>query len=342
MSNEISVEALCQEVVASAEAQVDREISERLQKAFQALSQHPDRLQSMTILADAVPRMNSPIGCGILAVSLGAGVEHGADPDDAIPRLIEALRRWMGKIPDDLSEPISSELSSGLEFLGQGIVAHISRSPTRWAQYRQDEQFMSELQRVEGVSAGCNWVYELLSRTSGSLIAIDVAERRAFRVEYKNLSNCFHLFTLLQIELAPRMPYAPRISQELVEVATGPAMHDVTDAAWWHYGNGTSSKPNILASIWGELSPSTIPMIDSQQIVLLWPPLLESRQWDGNFFRPYLMAAPPSLRIIEELPAVEVDQWWQTLELPERLPEEVAKTRPSPTEALKRLWWKFW
>ncbi len=342
MANEISLEALCQEVVASAEAQVGREISDRLRNAFNALAEHPDRRQAVTILAGAIPQIGSPVGCGILAVWLGAGVENGIDPDDAIPRLIEALRNWMRKIPDDLSKPISAELSSGLEFLGQGIVAHISRSPTRWKQYGHDEQLMQELQRVEGVSAGCNWVYELLSRTSGSLIAIDVAERRAFRVEYKNLSNCFHLFTLLQIELAPRLTYAPRISQDLMEVATGPAMHDVTDAAWWHYGDGTSSEANILASIWGELSPTTIPMINSQQIMLLWPPLLSSRQWDGNFFRPFLMAAPPSLRIVEELPAVEVDQWWETLELPARLPEADTKAKTSPTEAQKQPWWKFW
>lgn len=115
MANEISLEALCQEVVASAEAQVGREISERLRNAFNALAEHPDRRQAVTILADAIPQVGSPVGCGILAVSLGAGVEHGADPDYAIPRLIEALRRWMGKNP---GRSLETNLSRVIEWFG--------------------------------------------------------------------------------------------------------------------------------------------------------------------------------------------------------------------------------
>jgi hypothetical protein len=81
---------------------------------------------------------------------------------------------------------------------------------------------------------------------------------------------------------------------------------DAKDEAWWHYGSCLSPTPELVYSIWGEMSPKYIQRIDGQQLMLLWSPLLASRVWDSGFYHPFLEVCPPKVEIIEQLSALDV------------------------------------
>lgn len=332
----LPLEGAVDEVLAAANGLREATVSERMRDAFNRLAAHPEANRARSLLAPRLAEIASPIGAGLVTVWLGAGVEGGADPDPLIPHLLAALKRWTSTVAtgpegEAIGEPDERTLQ-GLEWLGQGIVAHLSRS-REIARYRDDESLAAELDRVRSLSVGCQWVWELLSKESALLIVLEVAAGRGFRVRYENLSNCFHLFTLLQAALAPVLPGRKRVAKSLLEAAAGMSMEDVHDAAWWHYGRGDVPEADFAAMIWGEQPPSAIPRVDGEAVMLLWPPVLKERSWDGNFFRPYLMAAPPAVTLLGELSPEEVRGWRVRLKLPEAV---------EPTLPVKKPWWRRW
>ena len=77
--------------------------------------------------------------------------------------------------------------------------------------------------------------------------------------------------------------------------------------------------------VFGEAGPESIVEIDGAQVLLLWPPIMQSRGWNAGFFGPLIVAAPPAVEVIEELAAEEVQRWRERLQLP---------------EAKKKRWWR--
>ncbi|WP_197455249.1 hypothetical protein [Stieleria neptunia] len=55
--------------------------------------------------------------------------------------------------------------------------------------------------------------------------------------------------------------------------------------------------------------------------------MIQSRQWGGGFFGPFLQASPPDVTVTAELTDAEVQHWFETLNLP---------------EVAAKPWWKFW
>ena len=334
-SPETAIGELANHVIHAAGLQHDSDCPDELRDALNAIAEHESREEARLLVARRLGEVTSPTGAGFLAVWLGAGAEGGADPDLTGDAILGSLLRWAGSVaslPDedaDDDEPdVDAKIFAGLEMLGQGLVAHIARSPTLLQQMANDPDVVAELERVEYASAGPMWVLELLRKRSGTLLVIHVEQRRAVQVSYQNLSNCFHLFTLLQSALsAVNMPGAKRVSARLLAVARGDGMMDCHDEAWWHYGVGTCPAADLGGSVWGEANPDSIPKIDGQQVILLWPMIIKSRQWGVGFFRPLLQASPPDVTVIAELTVDEVKQWVEKLRLPEIIPEP---------------WWKFW
>jgi hypothetical protein len=310
------------------------EFNPALRDALDAFNQYPDRQAARVRIAERIPSVPAPRGAGFLAVWLGGGVENGADPEPAIPHLVTALLKWSRTISlpendeDSAGEAVADEETlAGLEWLGQGLVAHLARCPAARAAYATREDVLAELERVEQVSVGCLWVRELLSKRSGTLIVIHVAGRKGVRVGYENISKCFHLFTLLQAALAGRMPGARRVPAGTVAIARGERDGEASDSAWWHYGPGTVPEANVVASIWGEAGPESIPAVDGEQVMLLWPPQLAGRSWDANFFLPRIEAAPARVHVIEDLSPEELGLWWAKLKL---------------STAVPKPWWRLW
>jgi len=339
-SSDSPIEQAVENILHAANQQHGANITDAFRDALNAIAHHPGRFDALTRIAARLPELTAPRGAGLLAVWLGGAVEKGADPEPAIPHLFGTLLRWSRTVslpePDAEGNPpgelvLSEETLGGLEWLGQGLVAHLAQSPSTRSVYAAREEVLAELERVEPVSSGCLWVREILRKCSGTLVVLHVAGRKGVRVEYRNLSNNFHLFTLLQGALAEagtgRMPGSKRVSAEVLAIARGEADGAAHDSVWWHYGPGNVPESNVVASVWGEASPLTIPEIEGEQVLLLWPMQLSSRSWDGGFFTPRLAAAPASVTVIEELGADQIEAWWAKLKLP-RL-----KEKP---------WWKLW
>ena len=275
-------------------------------------------------IAGVLHEIEAPCGAGILAVWLGARVESGGDPALTCRPILEAFLTWSRKIessPEEGGEAAEDpdpdqDVAEGLQLLGQALVAHLSRSPEELSRIAQSPQIKSEIERVEYASAGAMWLMHLLRQQSGELVVLGVAERRGAVVRYENISNCFHLFTLLQSALAPLFPGGESPSEELLAVARGESQADVSDRARWHYGQPTSPSAELGAWIWGEGAPDQIASIEGSRVLLLWPPILESRSWDGGFFGPVLYAKPPRVEVVEPLADAEIDRWWERLGLP--------------------------
>jgi len=331
MHDQQTVERLIQDVVEAADQQHGADVSARLRDALSAIAPHAGDGDTRHMLAARSIEVQSPIGAGFIAMWLGAVAEEGVDPAPVISPLVDSMLKWSRTIQaedgEECPETIDPDLEQGMQWLGQGLVANLSRCPDQREFYAAREDVLTELDRTEHVAIGCLWVTELLRQQSGKLLVVHVAGRKACFVSYENISNCFHLFTLLQAALDGLLPGTKTTRSNVVAVARGELMEDVSDVAWWHYGRGDVPESNIAASIWGEGSPQQIPQVDGVQVLLLWPPVFESRSWDGGFFMPFLAAAPPRVTVLDELSPEQLDEWWTKIRLP--------VTKPKPR-------WKLW
>jgi hypothetical protein len=315
---------------AAAERQNGLVLSNDLHNAMSALSDLPqvDVKQIAAILAEC----SSPTGAGFLAVWLGAGVERGKDADLTCQPILETFLKWSGTVEtpperedaeadddppgEDAPEP-DPETIAGLQLLGQSLVAHLARSPELLRAIAQTEPMYREFKRLEPLSYGAGWVMHLLRQRSGQLVVLNAGNKNGVIVRYENISNCFHLFTLLQGALAPLMPDAAEPSEQILDIARGRAEGNVQDYAWWHYSQPDATKADIAASVWGEMAPDGIASVDGSQVLVLWPPIIASRSWDAGFFLPILYASPPNVEVLEILSPAELDVWWEQLGLPE-------------------------
>jgi hypothetical protein len=177
----------------------------------------------------------------------------------------------------------------------------------------QDEELLDKIEEIAEFSNGAMWIDELFQKVSDTLIVIHAEKKVGVRVRYENISNCFHLFTLLQESIASVMPGSKETSEEILEIAKkGEYINENdSDEAWWHYGDFFSKKANIFSSIFGEISPSSISRVNGEQVMLLWSPILAKRTWGCDFCRPYLDAMPPSVELIEVLTDNEVDKFFE-------------------------------
>lgn len=316
----------------AAERQRGLELSNDLHNAMSGLADLPE--VDVTQIANILGATSSPAGAGFLAVWLGAGVERGKDAGLTCAPILETFLQWSRKIatpPErgesdaDEEEPYDAvlvaepdpETIAGLQLLGQSLVVHLAHSPDLRRAAAQNEQIYREFRRLEHVSYGAGWVTHLLRQRSGQLVVLNAGNKNGVVVRYENLSNCFHLFTLLQGALAALMPDADQPSEALLEIARGRGEGTVRDHAWWHYGQPTINRPDIVGSVWGEMAPDGIASIEGSQVLLLWPPIMASRGWDTGFFAPVLYASPPNVEVLEVLSPPELDVWWERLGLPE-------------------------
>jgi hypothetical protein len=330
------------EIIEAANRQRGMEPNADLIRVMNALADLPkhEREGAGPAVANALPALTSPTGAGFLAVWLGAGVENGADPQLTVRPIIDTFLKWSrtvetapepGEGEDVLDTPEPApETIDGLQFLGRALVAHVARAPEARKWMKENAEVRREFERVEHLSYGAAWVVQLLRQCSGRLVVLNTAEKIGAVVRYNNISNCFHLFTLLQGALADVMPDARRADKSLLEIARGGQQGQWHDTAWWHYGQPEISSPELAAMVWGEMEPSGIASIDGTQVLLLWPPVLQSRGWDGGFFAPVLEASLPDVEVLEVLPQAAVIAWWARLNLPE-------PQRP----AWQTLWKKF-
>jgi hypothetical protein len=321
--SEIEVKAAVDAVVQAASAQRVDGYSDEFRDALNQLVELPstDRPRLGELLTQALPNIEAPIGAGLLAVWFGSGVENGADPDATTIPILRTMIQWTQKIitaPEDSEkddpEP-DEEILTGVQFLGQALVAHLGHSRPLRDKVAAKPDVLKEFERVSHLAVGATWVAELLLQQSGELLVLHGEHPIGVRVRYENLTNCFHLFTLIQGELAAIMPDAETPQPDVLAVARGESFDKVHDVAWWHFGPGNCSKADAKSSVWGEARLDSIPSIDGVQVMILWPKVLESRGWSGTFFGPYLQASPPSVSLQNQLSDDEVAEWRERIGL---------------------------
>ncbi len=105
------------------------------------------------------------------------------------------------------------------------------------------------------------------------------------------------------------MPGGRVPDERVLKVARGDLYEDMTDVAWWHYNQPISRQPELAQSIWGEGSPDEIGRIDGTQVILLYPPIIQSRTWGAGFTQPIILSCPPRVRIDRWLTDEECADW---------------------------------
>ena len=268
-----------------------------------------------------------------IAVACGTAVESGAPAEIMGEPVFDLLRSWLPKFPqfsDDPAAPpeLTAEQRTLLplfRYLCQAVVTHLARLPAQRETMGGDAALMDRLGELQSLSHGPVWVREALLKTSGTLILLQPTSGFGLKIAYANVSNNFHLFSLIQSTVGTDVPDGRPVDPAIARVARGKSTDTVQDEASWHYGSALSSKPEITTMIFGEAMVSDIPRVDGVPVIVLWPKILKSRVWDGSFLGPHLDAMPADLRVEGKLPAEEVAAWFKRLKI----------TTDKP-------WWRFW
>ncbi|HVY32036.1 MAG TPA: hypothetical protein VHB79_36120 [Polyangiaceae bacterium] len=262
----------------------------------------------------------APAPAAWLALTYGTAAETGFSPELTGAELLPAFDAWVARLPTasdgELSQPTREQegLIRSFPFVCQAVVSTLARLPAqREARYRA-ERTSKRLDELCALTHGARWVREALNKSSGRLLVLHPESGRGVELSYQGVSNCFHLFTLLQGAIGTTLPGGRAPDADTLAAARGETDDDARDEAWWHYGDPSNSTPHIAASIWGEANPRDLPFL-AQQTLLLWKPLLGSRSWDASFFRPQLAPFPPNARIERVLPEAEAHERLRALRI---------------------------
>ena len=278
-------------------------------------------------LAASLPLIGSPGSAAWLALASGTAVESGVPPETTGTAVFALMRSWLPSLPacdgapeEELPEPTEEQavLLALFPFVCQAAVTHLARMPSHRAEMGADAGLLERLDRLRAYSHGAVWAHEALTKTSGALILLHPPSRAGVRLRFTNVSNCFHLFSLLQTAVGQTLPGGREPNETIARVSRGKSTETVSDEAWWHYGNALANKPEIATSLWGEGLVREIPEIDGVRVVLAWPPILKSRHWDTGFMQPHLAAMPADAVMEGALTQPEVDGWLERLGLSAR------------------------
>jgi hypothetical protein len=276
----------------------------------------------------------NPGSAAWIAVALGTVVERGASAELSGSAVLEYLRSMLPRLPAPASEQGAAPdptyeqttLLGQFQYLCQSSVTHLARLPLLRHAMGQDAALLDRLDELGGFTPGAFWVREALLKTSGTLVLLHVESGTGLRLWYTNVSNNFHLLSLLQTAVGTRIPGGRVADDTIALMARGKASESISDEAWWHYGSATSPKADVKASIWGEGLVRDIPCVNGEQVILLWPPILASRSWHSGFLAPHLDAMPADAGVERILTPDECKAWLEQLGI----------------GAERKPWWRIW
>jgi hypothetical protein len=266
--------------------------------------------------------MLPPLGAGWMSGLLGFIVEHGVSPNYSLDSLLTLYLNWLdllckvkANIDNAPHDNDISGISNAFTSVSRSLVTHLASAPSKRNELFSNSEVISKLEDIQSTQIGACWVLEAISRYSDKVILVHPKSGIGLKINYENVSTCFHLFSLLQVCVEKRIPEGRTPQEDVKKALLGQADKLVYDFAWWHYGNAHSPTPNIMTSIFGEENVRSIPRLNGQQVIILWDNILNRRSWDSSFFGPYLQALPSKCVIENELLyAVGIKQpkpWWR-------------------------------
>lgn len=289
-------------------------------RAFLAGAQQNPRL--IDELAASLPTCESSGSAAWLALTSGTAVESGVPPEKTGPAVFELMRSWLPHLPhatetDEVPEPSADQamLLALFSFVAQSVVTHLSRMPAQRTAMAAESGLSQRLEQLRALSHGAVWIHEALMKTSGRLILLHPPTRAGVALRFMNVSNCFHLFSLVQTAVGTALPGGREPDDAIARAARGKSTGNVEDEAWWHYGNPLANEPHLATGIPGEGLVRQIPEIDGARVMLAWPPIVKSRHWDTGFLQPHLAAMPAGAEMERVLTTVDSEAWLSKLGL---------------------------
>lgn len=192
---------------------------------------------------------------------------------------VEAARAVAAaRIPDGARDWLALEglLAPALALLGDWVKAREVAS-----------QALADLDALDGWHPAAGWLARFLRVLyEEPFLAIEPATRLGIRGRISGISENFQLNTLL-MDAFPRrgLRPRPRVAPEAVDVARGdgpPRIAGTVTGAWDLFGwpalrpdltlPGTHDEGFMDHTIWNEGTPSDIPLLDGERIILLGPP----------------------------------------------------------------------
>jgi hypothetical protein len=308
------------------------------QPAIQNVLKFAESVQTQDEMNDLLRRIAPTVGvpdpykASLMAMVCGTLIEWGASPDELAGLLLAclpgflALAESIAEFADDndahtlySKNPHAFKAWNSLSLMMLPTMAVLTRS----AEHRQAARANADL--VRGVEAlrernrEANFVSMVLGFTDGmEVIVLHPGEGKGFRVVLEAVNTMAHLFTLLQCELinGGHLPGSP-VEDEVLGVATGEVAPErlVNDHARWQFYNWTGLRPDgslggadMSTWLFVEDEPEAIPEFEGQRVVILGPPVLGMRMWDGNFFANIHDALRSQARVVEVLTAEQVSQ----------------------------------
>ena len=302
------LKSLQESVKRAADQQVGPGMHSGLQDALNsARAVDPEQREEFRrLVARIVPDVESPTGAGQLAIWLGSSVEAGCPAEATASPLVDAFLRWSRQLvtTEAAEDPAADEDQViGLQMLGQALVAHVSSDQALRTSIGACSELQSELDRIEDLTPGAWWLRGLLLQRSGTLNIVHLDQKMGIRLSYSNVTNCFHLLTLIQGQLEGALPGARPADAQVMSVAMGETWDEVTDEAWWDY---LVVESGALVALDGQQSPESIPSHDGAQVIFVRAASTAGLSWDGGFFAPVLSASPPKVSLDRPLTAAEV------------------------------------
>lgn len=268
-------------------------------------------IETGQVPADALAALDRlrPHGAAWIAIVIGSAVERGVPAASAGESIVGLFRQWVEALT---SGNATKEHEEALPSIGQATVAHLSRMPERRAALAADSGWMRLLEECEERSHAITWVRALLLRRAGQLFVVHADSRRVVKMQFAGVSNCFHLFSLIQTETGSRLPGGEAPDPKIAAAARGDDSVTGSDRAWWHY-QLRGSKVAVGESAWGEAHIDTLMQKDGTYAVALWSTILSSRTWNTGFFSPTLEADPSTIEWVTELEGAEAQAWCDQL-----------------------------
>ena len=213
-----------------------------------------------------------------------------------------------------------------LDFLAEPASIVLSTNISARKKFRENKNYFSLLARLKPFTKSIDELFNIYKLADEKeLIFIYPKKGLGFRVILNGVQNNFHLFTLVQNELAQKagniLGITAPTNTDSVQIAKGIKKFDIDrkipDSSLLNFYNWKafyeSDKQKNLYNpkymLQGKMSPHNIPNLEGLKIVIIGDVLSPAQQWDTSEFRPlnqYLNSEAKVMEMLDRSIVVEI------------------------------------